>query len=198
MQTNAKPTPRSMRGSISIYHIEEKKLALQEEIKAHDEEMKHHALYKDLVQWQMVNERKLKALQELKYIKDCEQGYYDQKAKDKEAKEEKSKELRNASMKALFTENKKLRDSLQNIIKNLVKKFQEIEELNIKRIDEVTDVSEQERTAFTPESYYSDFFKVLNTHSEAQKFLQVASKMIYPPAYKKRKMKDFDYEQTNH
>ena len=198
MQTDAKPTLDTMRGAINIDYIEDKKLALHEEIKAHDEEMKRHALYKDLVQWQMVNEKKLKAIQELKYIKDCEQGYHDRQAKVKEAEEEKSKELRNASMKSLFTENKKLRDSLQNIIKNLVSKFQEIEELNIKRIDEVTDVSEQERLAFTPEIYYSDFFKVLNTHSEAQKFLQVASKMIYPPAYKIRKMKDFDYEQTNH
>lgn len=193
MQTNAKPTLGLMRGSISIDYIEDKKLALHEEIKAHDEEMKRHALYKDLVQWQMVNEKKLKALQELQFIKDREQGYHDRQAKDKEAKQ-----LRNASMQSLFADNKKLRDSLQNIIKNLGKKFEEIEELNIKRIDEVTDVSEQERLAFTPESYYSDFFKVLNTHSEAQKFLQVASKMVYPPAYKIRKMKDFDYEQTNH
>tara|TARA_A100001388_G_scaffold271981_1_gene251596 strand:- start:661 stop:1254 length:594 start_codon:yes stop_codon:yes gene_type:complete len=197
MQTSSKPTLGLM-GSINIDYIQGKKLALQEEIKAHNEQMKRHALDKDIVQWQMVNEKKLKALQELQFIKDREQGYHDRQAKDKEAEEEKSKELRNASMKALFTENKKLRDSLQNIIKNLVNKFKEIEELNIKRIDEVTDVSEEERLAFTPESYYSDFFKVLNTHSEAQKFLQVASKMVYPPAYKIRKMKDFDYEQTNH
>ena len=197
MQTSSKPTLGLM-GSINIDYIQGKKLALQEEIKAHDEQMKRHAVDKDIVLWQMTNEKKLKALQELQFIKDREQGYHDRQAKDKEAEEEKSKELRNASMKALFTENKKLRDSLQNIIKNLVNKFQEIEELNVKRIDEVTDVSEQERLAFTPESYYSDFFKVLNTHSEAQKFLQVASKMVYPPAYKIRKMKDFDYEQTNH
>ena len=197
MQTSSKPTLGLM-GSINIDYIQGKKLALQEEIKAHNEQMKRHALDKDIVQWQMVNEKKLKALQELQFIKDREQGYHDRQAKDKEAEEEKSKELRNASMKALFTENKKLRDSLQNIINNLVNKFKEIEELNIKRIDQVTDVSEEERLAFTPESYYSDFFKVLNTHSEAQKFLQVASKMVYPPAYKIRKMKDFDYEQTNH
>ncbi len=197
MQTSSKPTLGLM-GTINIDYIQGKKLALQEEIKAHNEQMKRHALDKDIVQWQMVNEKKLKALQELQFIKDREQGYHDRQAKDKEAEEEKSKELRNASMKALFTENKKLRDSLQNIINNLVNKFKEIEELNIKRIDQVTDVSEEERLAFTPESYYSDFFKVLNTHSEAQKFLQVASKMVYPPAYKIRKMKDFDYEQTNH
>ena len=197
MQTSSKPTLGLM-GTINIDYIQGKKLALQEEIKAHNEQMKRHALDKDIVQWQMVNEKKLKALQELQFIKDREQGYHDRQAKDKEAEEEKSKEIRNASMKALFTENKKLRDSLQNIINNLVNKFKEIEELNIKRIDQVTDVSEEERLAFTPESYYSDFFKVLNTHSEAQKFLQVASKMVYPPAYKIRKTKDFDYEQTNH
>ena len=197
MQTSSKPTLGLM-GSINIDYIQGKKLALQEEIKAHNEQMKRHALDKDIVQWQMVNEKKLKALQELQFIKDREQGYHDRQAKDKEAEEEKSKELRNASMKALFTENKKLRHELQLIITNLVKKFQAIEELNIKRIDEISDVSEQEKLAFTPESYYSDFFKVLNTHSEAQKFLQVASKMVYPPAYKIRKMKDFDYEQTNH
>ena len=197
MQTSSKPTLGLM-GTINIDYIQGKKLALQEEIKAHNEQMKRHALDKDIVQWQMVNEKKLKALQELQFIKDREQGYHDRQAKDKEAEEEKSKEIRNASMKALFTENKKLRDSLQNIINNLVNKFKEIEELNIKRIDQVTDVSEEERLAFTPESVYSDFFKVLNTHSEAQKFLQVASKMVYPPAYKIRKTKDFDYEQTNH
>ena len=79
MQTSSKPTLGLM-GSINIDYIEGKKLALKEEIKAHNEQMKRHAVDKDIVLWQMTNEKKLKALQELQFIKDREQGYHDRQA----------------------------------------------------------------------------------------------------------------------
>ena len=198
MQTQSKPTPKGLMGSINIDYIEDKLLAIHKQLQTFEEEMKRHANLEDMVAWTMTNEKKKKALQEREYLNHAKQGYFKQKTElaQKEAIK-KQKEITDVKH-LLFSENFKLRGNLQKIITSLIKEFKQIEELNIRRVDEIPDVTEAERLAFRPETYFHDFFRVLNSHSEASKFLSVASKMEYPPISRRVKMKDYNYEQTNY